>query len=297
MTQRTHFDRRALFASGAAAALLAATGVSAQASPSRGGRLRIALSGGQRSDQFDSTQDHGLFMQMVMAGAVFDTLTEIAADGTLRGELATSWQGSSDALSWELTLRDDVAFHDGTPFSPQDVIASLSLHTGAVLADVERFTVTGTHRLQVSLKASDPDFPYRLSNPRLVIYPGTDLSGAMRNGVGTGLYRAHRFQPGRQFIGRRVEKHYKDGTAGWFDEVEFVSISADAVRAEALCEHYVDAADLQHYADLGDLTNITLLPEEHFMTTAVDACIAVPSQTGSRWPLDNLRAAERWWMA
>ena len=38
----TRLDRRALFASGAAAALLAATGVSA--SPKRGGRLRAALS-------------------------------------------------------------------------------------------------------------------------------------------------------------------------------------------------------------------------------------------------------------
>ncbi|MBT3467245.1 MAG: peptide ABC transporter substrate-binding protein, partial [Rhodobacteraceae bacterium] len=38
-------DRRVLFTSGAAAALLAATGVSAQTTPHRGGRLRAALSG------------------------------------------------------------------------------------------------------------------------------------------------------------------------------------------------------------------------------------------------------------
>ena len=43
-------DRRLLFTSGAAAALLAATGVSAQAAPRRGGRLRAALSGASRAD-------------------------------------------------------------------------------------------------------------------------------------------------------------------------------------------------------------------------------------------------------
>ena len=297
MTRRVHIDRRALFASGAAAALLAATGVSAQASPTRGGRLRVALSGAARTDRFDSTQDHGLFMHVAMVGAVFDTLTEVAADGTLRGELATAWQGSPDALSWVLDIREDVDFHDGTHLTAQDVIASLMLHSDGFLQDVAELTALEPHRVRVTLKAGDPDFPYRLSDPRLVIYPHENMAIAMQKGIGTGLYRVHRFQPGRQFLGHRVEKHYKDGLAGWFDTVELVALSADAVRAEALRDHFVDAADLTHSADLGDVSGITMLPEEHFMTTAVDHCIALPSQIGSRWPMDNLRACERWWMA
>ena len=104
MTRARHIDRRALFASGAAAALLAASGVSAQSSPTRGGRLRAALSGAQRTDRFDSRQSQGLFMQVAMVGTVFDTLSEVAADGTLRGELATGWQGSPDARNWFLEL-------------------------------------------------------------------------------------------------------------------------------------------------------------------------------------------------
>lgn len=297
MTRRAHMDRRALFASGAAAALLAATGLSAQASPMRRGRIRMALSGGTRSDRFDGRQDHGLFMQVAMVGAVFDTLTEVAADGTLRGELATNWTGSPDALRWVLQLREGVRFHDGRLFTAQDALASLALHTDSVLADVADLSVLDTHRLQVVLNVSDPGFPFRLSDPRLVIYPASKIEQAMQDGIGTGLYRVHRFQPGRQFLGHRVEQHYKDAQAGWFDEVEIVALSADAVRAEALREHYVDAADLTHSADLGDMSGITMLPEEDFMTTAVDAALALPGQIGSRWPLDNLRAAERWWIA
>ena len=297
MTRRTHIDRRALFASGAAAALLAATGVSAMVSPQRGGRLRAALSGADRLDRFDARQDHGLFMQVAMVGAVFDTLTEIAADGTLRGELATGWSGTPDARRWVIDLREDVAFHNGAPFGAADVEATFALHSGTALSDVTSVTVLDPHKLQVELAMGDPDFPFRLSDPRLVIYPAQHMVEAMYKGIGTGLYRAHRFQPGRQFIGHRVESHYKDDRAGWFEELELVALSADAVRAEALCEHYVDAADLTHAADLGDTSGITMLPEEHFMTTAVDHCICVQRQVGSRWPLDNLRAAERWWMA
>jgi ABC-type transport system substrate-binding protein len=297
VTRRTHIDRRALFASGAAAALLAASGLSAQSIPQRGGRLRAALSGGQRSDRFDTRQQHGLFMQVAMAGTVFDTLTEVAADGTLRGELATSWQGSADAKSWVLTLREGVSFHDGQAFGAADVVASLDLHKDTLLADLQQVLTVGAHRVRAELAKGDPDFPYRLSDPRLVVYPAANTAQAMTDGIGTGLYRVQRFQPGRELLAQRVDRHYKDGLSGWFDSVELVGLSSDAVRAEALRDKFVDVADLTHTADLGEVTGITTLPEEHFMTTAVDNCIALPGLIGSRWPLDNLRAAERWWMA
>ena len=297
MTSRRHMDRRALFASGAAAAILAATGVSSQPVPARGGRLRAALSGADRSDRFDSRQDHGLFMQVAMVGAVFDTLTEIAADGTLRGELATVWRGTPDATVWTIELRRGVDFHNGAELTANDVLASFALHRGTLLRDVAKTSAPTTHSLRIELKSGDPDFPYRLSDPRLIIYPGTDLSVAMYEGIGTGLYRVHRFQPGRHMLAHRVDQHYKDGLSGWFDEIELVGLSADEVRAEALREHYVDVADLTHTGDLGDLTRLTMLPEENFMTAVVDDCVAFPTQTGSKWPFDNFRAAERWWMA
>ena len=76
-------DRRALFASGAAAALLAATGVQAQVLPRSGGRLRAALSGASRDDGWDLAPG-GLFM-LAAQHTVFEALTEVAADGSLSG--------------------------------------------------------------------------------------------------------------------------------------------------------------------------------------------------------------------
>ena len=57
-------DRRALFTSGAAAALLAASGLPALATPRRGGRLRLAV------------PRDGSLMQLAK-GAAQDNLTEI----------------------------------------------------------------------------------------------------------------------------------------------------------------------------------------------------------------------------
>ena len=81
----TRIDRRALFASGAAAALLAATGASLADTPKAGGTLRLAV---PRDDS----------LEQLARGAVFDTLTEIAPDGTLRGELATGWHTDAHTI-------------------------------------------------------------------------------------------------------------------------------------------------------------------------------------------------------
>ena len=69
----------------------------------------------------------GLFMQVAVQGAVFDTLTEVSGDGTLRGELATAWRSERSATRWVFDLRPNVTFHNGAVFSAADVVASLEL--------------------------------------------------------------------------------------------------------------------------------------------------------------------------
>lgn len=59
---------------------------------------------------------------------VFDTPIALAADGSYVPELATEWTESEDGLTWTLTLRDDVTFHDGTPMTSEDVKFSLELY-------------------------------------------------------------------------------------------------------------------------------------------------------------------------
>lgn len=284
-------DRRALFASGAAAALLAATGVSAASRPAPGGRLRMAVSGAQRTDSFDTRNPMGLFMQIATQGAVFDTLTEVAADGTLHGELSIGWRADSDARRWVFDLRRDVAFHNGASFSAGDVVASLTRHLRDHLAGVSSISAADAHRVVFDLLGPDPHLPFRLSRPEFVIYPAQQIGQA----IGTGLYKVTKFDAGRQFIGTRVGAHYKDGSAGWFDQVELVSLTAPAVRAEALRDRLVDVADLETATDLQDQADILLLPNAHAMTHAVWGDVGLPMRLGSDYPMDNLRAPERWW--
>lgn len=271
-------DRRALFASGAAAALLAAAGVSAGPLPQRGGKLRLALSGAARID--DWVKGDGLFMQVARQGLVYENLTEIAADGTLRGELATGWTSAQGARVWTFDLRAGVMFHDGAPFTASDVAHSLSA-VGEVRA------VPGG-RVQITLAAPDPSLPLRLSRIAHVIRPAHSRGC----GIGTGLYRAHHFAPGQQLLTERVARHWKDGQAGWFDKVELVSIPSEAVRVQALAECLIDGADIaDRSAHLKRSDDIT-----QWAGHAVSRSVAMPMTLGLG-PFDGLRAPQRWWGA
>lgn len=281
---RALLDRRALFSSAAAAALLAATGVSA-APPARGGRLRMALSGAARDDTW--LRGNGLFMQVARQGIVFDTLTEVAADGTLRGELATGWTSSPDARVWLFDLRQDVKFHDGQAFTAKDVVASAAGFADGVVRAVGDFQVSFT------LDQADPRLPMRLAQPEYYIRS----AHAPESGVGTGLYQIAHFTPGQRLLATRVADHFKGDSAGWFDEVELTSIPSEPVRGQALGEYLVDAVDLTAAGSVGDLPDITLQPDHRHPTQAVSSDVMQPANISHLRPLDNLRAAERWWFA
>jgi peptide/nickel transport system substrate-binding protein len=270
-------DRRALFASGAAAALLAATGLSAGTLPQRGGKLRLAVSGAERSD--DWALGDGLFMQIARLGLVYETLTEVAADGTLRGELATEWSSSADARVWTFDLRAGVTFHDAVPLTAADVAHSL-----AALGEVRSIS---ENRIQITLFVADAALPFTLSTPENIIRPAHTPDG----GIGTGLYSAVHFAPGQQLLAERVEAHWKDGQAGWFDRVELVSIPSELVRAQAVAEYLVDGADVADLKLLDGFHDIAVWDGQ-----AVSRTVSMPISVG-RGVFDDLRAPQRWWGA
>ncbi|MDU9004274.1 ABC transporter substrate-binding protein [Sedimentitalea todarodis] len=267
----TRLDRRALFSSGAAAALLAATGVSLEASPRQGGRLRIAL---PRSDDNLARLAHG---------AAFDTLTEIAPNGGLKGELATGWRAEALGRIWVIDLREGVTFHDGTTMRATDVVESLT----GTLDLARRIEATGEMQVQIELAEARPDLPFVLAAP--------DLAIARSGQVGTGCYRTERLVPDRQYLGRKVQDHYKFGRAGWVDTVEAVVIPDATVRAEALRDGFVDIAAVPGGETLRGYADLVFYPSSDNMALAMRKSVGRPREIGAGL-LDDGRLAERWWL-
>ena len=62
------------------------------------------------------TRDHGYM--------VYDTLVAMDSSFTIRPQMA-DWKVSDDKLTYTFTLRDSLKWHDGTPVTAEDCIASL----------------------------------------------------------------------------------------------------------------------------------------------------------------------------
>jgi len=61
-----------------------------------------------------------------LAALVFSGLTRLGPDGTVLPDLAESWEVSPDARVYTFHLRHGITWHDGTPFTANDVIFTWS---------------------------------------------------------------------------------------------------------------------------------------------------------------------------
>ena len=251
----SQLSRRGLLKSGAAAGIIAATGLPAKAAAKPGGTLRLGLSGANTSDSWDGRTHSDHFMIHMGHGTVFDCLTEISASGELIGELAESWEASADAKTWTFNLRKGVKFHNGKSFGADDVIESLNMHTaeGAksaakpIVAAISEMKKLGEHQVQFVLEAGNADFPFLMSDYHILMFPAGMVEQAIAKGIGTGLYRVVSFDPGVRCVLTRVDSHYKDGRAGWFDDIEAIAINDSSARMNALMTGQVDAVSKVDY--------------------------------------------------
>jgi len=233
---------------GVAAGVLGLTGMPLRAQ-TRGGKLTAGLGGANTSDSWDGRTHSDIFMIASAQGAVFDCLTEVAADGSLIGELAESWEASADAKVWTFNLRQGVTFHNGKSFGADDVIESLQIHVaeGAksaaqpIVAAISEMTKINDYQVQFTLEAGNADLPYLLSDYHLLMYPAGQIEEAIAKGIGTGLYQAQSFDPGVRMVATRYADHYKGDDAGFFDEIEYIAINDNTARTNALLTGQVDA--------------------------------------------------------
>lgn len=100
-------------------------------------------------DQLDPHKTSAYFSFEVLEN-VFDTLVEPDANLEMRPALAESWEVSPDQLSWTFHLRPGVTFHDGSPFTADDVVFSYRRIIDEQLANADKFSAV------TDVRAVDP---------------------------------------------------------------------------------------------------------------------------------------------
>lgn len=131
--------------------------------------------------------------------ATFDGLTRIDAAGTLHPWLATSWE-TIDGLTWRITLRKDVTFSNGAPFTSDAVVNAVEFFrsddsvreaVAREFAFIAEARAIDPHIVEIRTTQPTPHLPRTLPLMHMV-EPGQwrrlGPEGFARDPVGTGPY-------------------------------------------------------------------------------------------------------------
>ena len=243
-------DRRGFLKTTAATAAMAALPMGgAMAAPKRGGHLRVGLGNGQTTDTLNPGTYSNSFTAC-LSYSVYGHLTEVAADGSLKPELAESWEASADASEWRLKIRKGVTFHSGKALTTEDVIASINFHrgenstsaAGPIVAPIKDIKAEGGDTVVFTLDGGNADFPFILSDYHLVICPAKGDSIDWESGDGCGSYVLKEFKAGVSMALERNPNHWRDDV-GFFDSAEVLALLDQNARTTALVSGDVDVID------------------------------------------------------
>ena len=261
------------------------------ATPKKGGRLRIGLTGGATTDTLDPGQILDLYMLHLQFGQLRNGLTEVGPDGELVAELAESWDASADASTWNFKLRQGVEFHNGKSFTSEDVVASLNHHLGedsksaakGILAGIESVKADGKYGVVVSLSGGDADFPFLMTDYHLNMCPANkDGTIDWQSGNGTGGYVLKQNDPGVRSFTTRNPNYWKADRAH-FDEIEITQIGDPTARSQAL---QTGAIDCMNNVATNTVHLLKRVPGLHVHATTGNKQITLPMRTDMA-PFDN----------
>ncbi|MBL8627978.1 MAG: hypothetical protein JNM81_00005, partial [Rhodospirillaceae bacterium] len=104
------------FAAAVLAACVAMASGASAADAIKPGKIRLGIDSLPLS--FGNPYRTAQIPSIYVLSAMYDGLTRIEVDGTLKPWLATSWE-STDAVTWRFTLRDNVVFSNGAPLTAE----------------------------------------------------------------------------------------------------------------------------------------------------------------------------------
>ena len=178
---------------------------------------------------------------------VFDRLVQYK-EGSIEIEpnLATSWE-TIDSRNYVFNLREDVYFHDSTPFNATSVKFSLdrAIDMGAyIYALIESVEVIDTYQVKITLY--DPFVPFLqvLASPpaSIVSQSAVELQGDELfnvNPVGTGPFKYESWESGKQLVLIANEQYFKGPPK--YEKLVFQSVLESSQRISLLLSGDYDA--------------------------------------------------------
>jgi peptide/nickel transport system substrate-binding protein len=200
-------------------------------------------------------------LQLSITGNVYEPLVGRNKDLSLTPSLATSWKQTSPTV-WRFELRRGMQWHDGAPFTADDVVFTMQRVAGegsdlkVNTSDIKEVRKVDDHTVDIETNAPVPILPDQLSTTFIMSRKWCETNQATRpvdrrKGIenpasfranGTGPFRLRERQPGVRTTFVR-NGNYWGKIEGNVQEVIFTPIANDATRVAALLSGEIDVME------------------------------------------------------
>ena len=195
---------------------------------------------------------------------IFDRLVERDSRARPHPSLAESWRVVSETV-WEFKLRRGVTWHDGKPFTADDVVFTFSRVPNVpnspggfqgFLRAIERVEVVDPHTLRLHTRTPHPLMPLDLASVSIIARHaaeglGTEDYNSGRAAVGTGPYRLIAYRSGDRIELARNDAYF--GGAEPWQRVNYRIVNNDGARTAALLAGDLDIIEQVPTSDLARL--------------------------------------------
>lgn len=166
---------------------------------------------------------------------VAETLLDVTDRGHLQPRLASSWQVSADGLAWRFTLRGNRRYHDGTPVTPENVLACLRrAHARPGVLGLAGIRTLWTERGAIVIELARPfaPLPYLLTHYSVqILAPASfDSRGNVVRIVGTGPFRIASISMPQQFDVERFDAYGGLAVPGRVRRARYLSVARAETR-------------------------------------------------------------------
>ena len=220
--------------------------------------LRVANQGDVQSMDPHSLNES---LQLSFDGNVYESLVERDKTMGLSPALATKWTQTSPTV-WHFDLRQNVKFHDGTPFTADDVVFTFK-RAGGEGSDMKNYTnpikevrKVGMYGIDIETTAPYPILPDTLTTLGIMSRKWCEDNKAerpvdRRKGIentasfkanGTGPWRLRERQPSVRTVLVRNFNYWGKVDSN-VDEIVFTPIGNDATRVAALLSGEIDVME------------------------------------------------------
>jgi len=171
---------------------------------------------------------------------------------TIVPDLATSWTSNEEGTELTFTLRADVKWHDGKPFTAADVKCTYDLLSGkakeklrlnyreAWFLNLDETTTNGDREVTFHVKRPQPAFLSFLASGYSPVYPAHIPAAELRTRcVGTGPFKLKEYRPGELIEFVRNPDYFIKGRP-YLDGIRFIIIKERGTRIAALQAGRVD---------------------------------------------------------